>query len=295
MRRLLYVVIVVLLFCSPCFAQTVIKLKSGETIEGTLLERNDKFVKIDFFGVPITCWLDEIKSIQLEDGTTITPAPPVKQEAASLVPPSQPPETITQTSSNNVSSKLTQLSQERYPPQKKSHSDAEAASSTTTSARSFAPLAIIILFFFLLGLAVYVFFAICLQKIAQKTVTSNAWFAWVPILNLILMCDIAEKPRWWAALFLLGLIPYIGFIATTIINVLLMIKICERMGKPIWWGIITIIPFASIVIFALLAFGSQEEENIIPYEPKAGGITEPPPDAPLSEKPIQPETYEQTQ
>ena len=47
------------------------------------------------------------------------------------------------------------------------------------------------------ALVAYVFSAICLMKIAEKTGTPNGWWAWVPILNVLLMISIAGKPMWW--------------------------------------------------------------------------------------------------
>lgn len=40
------------------------------------------------------------------------------------------------------------------------------------------------LVFAVIGIAFYVYFAICLMKIAKKTNTENAWMAWIPIANL---------------------------------------------------------------------------------------------------------------
>ncbi len=51
-----------------------------------------------------------------------------------------------------------------------------------------------LLFFLILLIAVYVVMAISLMKIANRTNTENAWFAWIPILNLILMLQIAQRP-----------------------------------------------------------------------------------------------------
>jgi len=39
--------------------------------------------------------------------------------------------------------------------------------------------------------------ALSLQTIATKTNTENAWLAWIPVVNLILMLNIAKKPIWW--------------------------------------------------------------------------------------------------
>ena len=50
----------------------------------------------------------------------------------------------------------------------------------------------IFLFVMLFVLAIYVVMAISLMKIATRTNTPNGWFAWIPILNLVLMLQIAE-------------------------------------------------------------------------------------------------------
>jgi len=50
--------------CSPIFAfAETIALKSGKSVEGKLIEKTDKYIKIDFMGVPLTYFLDEVESI----------------------------------------------------------------------------------------------------------------------------------------------------------------------------------------------------------------------------------------
>jgi hypothetical protein len=53
-----------------------------------------------------------------------------------------------------------------------------------------------------------------LQTIAQKTNTENPWLAWIPMLNIILMLNIAKKPIWWFVLFL---IPLVGIAMMVIV------------------------------------------------------------------------------
>ena len=67
----------ILFISSFAFAETVI-LKSGKTTEGKIIEKTDKYIKIDIQGVPITYFNDEIKSI---DGKE--PAAPVIKETVS--------------------------------------------------------------------------------------------------------------------------------------------------------------------------------------------------------------------
>lgn len=52
----------------PSFAETIVT-KSGQTIEGKLIEKTDKYIKIDFEGVPLTYFFDEVESI---DGEKVT-------------------------------------------------------------------------------------------------------------------------------------------------------------------------------------------------------------------------------
>ena len=48
----------------------------------------------------------------------------------------------------------------------------------------------------------YIYLALAFQTIAKKTNTENAWWAWVPILQHLLMLNIAKKPVWWIILLL---------------------------------------------------------------------------------------------
>jgi len=61
MRRIL---LVLMMICAAqfCFAETI-RLKSGKVITGKIVERNDKSVKVEIEGVPITYYSDAIESI----------------------------------------------------------------------------------------------------------------------------------------------------------------------------------------------------------------------------------------
>ena len=61
MKKIL-LVILVLSLSSLAYAE-VVKLKTGQTIEGEIVERTDEFIKVNFAGVPLTYYLDEIDSI----------------------------------------------------------------------------------------------------------------------------------------------------------------------------------------------------------------------------------------
>jgi hypothetical protein len=104
--------------------------------------------------------------------------------------------------------------------------------------------------YFIFIIAMYVYMALCLSKLANKTGTPNPWMAWVPILNLYLMVLISGKEIWW---LILCFIPLINIIALIVI----WMAIAERVGKPNWWGILLIVPFVNLIVPGYLAFSDN--------------------------------------
>jgi uncharacterized membrane protein len=96
-------------------------------------------------------------------------------------------------------------------------------------------------------LILYVYLAICLMVIANKTNTPNSWLAWIPVANIYLMCKVAGKPGWWVILFF---IPFVNIV----IGIIVWMKIAEARKKPGWVGILMIIPFVNLIIPGYLAF-----------------------------------------
>ncbi|MFC1514593.1 DUF5684 domain-containing protein [Candidatus Omnitrophota bacterium] len=96
-------------------------------------------------------------------------------------------------------------------------------------------------------IALYVYFALVLNTIATKTSTANGWFAWIPFLNLYLMCQISGRSSW---LILLMFIPF----ANLIVFVMLWMGIAEARGKPGWLGVLMVLPVTNLIIPGYLAF-----------------------------------------
>lgn len=105
--------------------------------------------------------------------------------------------------------------------------------------------------FWLLILACYAYAALALQTIARKTNTPDGWFAWVPVLNLVLMLQIAGKPLWWIVLFF---IPIVNIFAGIVITIVVWMAIAEKRGKPRWWGVMMIVPVMNIITPGYLAW-----------------------------------------
>lgn len=118
--------------------------------------------------------------------------------------------------------------------------------------------------FLVIMIIIYVFMGLALMAVAKRTNTENAWLAWVPIGNIVLMAKIA-KMHWWPVLLLIGaLIPYIGILfslAFMVFSIIWQWKICEARNKPGWWALLLVIPLVNIVwmfvMWGILAWGKD--------------------------------------
>ncbi|MDN3605740.1 DUF5684 domain-containing protein [Kaistella yonginensis] len=99
------------------------------------------------------------------------------------------------------------------------------------------------LFFYLI---VYLFFSFCLYKIFQKAGRDDAWAAFIPIYNTIVLVDILKKPIWW---FILLMIPFVNIIFA----IMLTDRLSKFFGKDILMTLLLLVlPFIGLPI---LAFG----------------------------------------
>lgn len=97
------------------------------------------------------------------------------------------------------------------------------------------------------SIAVYVWLALCLYIIANKTYTPNAWLAWIPIVNFYLACKVADKPGWWLVLFFIPIV-------NVVIGIIVWMGIAVARNRPSWLGILMIIPVVNLIIPGILAF-----------------------------------------
>jgi len=103
----------------------------------------------------------------------------------------------------------------------------------------------------------YVYMGITLSKIGKKLNYEKTWFAWVPILNFVMMLQLADLNPW---LILLGLVPIVNGIAMLVLSVITMMKICEKLGKDKLLGLLVLVPLANLVLLAILAWGKDDGE-----------------------------------
>ena len=105
------------------------------------------------------------------------------------------------------------------------------------------------------GVGSYVYCSLALMKIAKRLNYENAWYAWIPILNMVLLFKLGEQNP---VLLLLLLIPGIGAVVVGILAVIALMKVCEKRGYDKALGLLSLVPIASYVLLGILAWGKKE-------------------------------------
>lgn len=108
----------------------------------------------------------------------------------------------------------------------------------------------IIIFYLIIFLVLWIYIAYSVQKIANKTNTNNAWMAWIPILNLVLMLRISRQPLWVMIGFF---IPYVNYL----IMAAVWGEIAGVLNKSKWWGLLWLVPVLNLILPGYLAFSES--------------------------------------
>lgn len=112
-------------------------------------------------------------------------------------------------------------------------------------------LAVALFFAMLVFLAVYVYHAFAWMTIAKKLKYKHPWFAWIPILNLVMILQLGGFH--WAWIFL-TFIPVLGWIALFVMMIISTWRIFEKRKYPGWFSLSMIIPKVGGILY-LIAIG----------------------------------------
>lgn len=113
-----------------------------------------------------------------------------------------------------------------------------------------------------LGLIVlYACKSLALMEISTILNIGNEWFAWIPILDLILLFNIADYSPLWIVL----IVPPFTIFSVTILVIVATAKVCEKLGRNRLLSLLNLIPgLGTIILLGLLAWGDTytvEEVN----------------------------------
>lgn len=105
--------------------------------------------------------------------------------------------------------------------------------------------------FWLVMIAAWIFSGFVLSRIAKKCgVHDEAWWAYIPILNLVLMVKMADRPIWWVILTLVPIVNLIVFF-------ILWVEIAQNANHNAIWGVLAVLPFVNIIALMVMAFTGE--------------------------------------
>ncbi len=103
----------------------------------------------------------------------------------------------------------------------------------------------------LLGLGTYIYKSLAFSKIAEKLNYEKKWFAWVPILNTIMIFELGDQNP---MLLFLTLIPGIGGLIVMVFSIIAIMNIAEKRGFDKMLGLLTLVPVANIIVIGYMAW-----------------------------------------
>jgi hypothetical protein len=114
----------------------------------------------------------------------------------------------------------------------------------------------IILIFVLIIIVIplYIYNSLTYMNIAKKLNHPNLWFAWVPVLKIILHFQLGEMSGWYT---LLMLIP----IVNVFVYIIGLMNICKKRGVNKFLSLFFLVPVANLIILGILAWRSDIYTN----------------------------------
>lgn len=120
-----------------------------------------------------------------------------------------------------------------------------------SGADSFGPL------FMLFMVGLYLYYSFCQYRISQKTNHPYGWWAFIPLLNVVQLIQMAGRELWW---FVLLLVP----LANVIFFAMIWIDVAKRIGHSPITGFLTILPFLNFITIGIMAFTGSPTPNRMP-------------------------------
>lgn len=116
----------------------------------------------------------------------------------------------------------------------------------------------------IIGLILYIYFAIALQSIAKKLKYKHPWFAWIPVLNLAMILQLGKFHWAWVFLILGCWIPVIGTIICLALLVLMIIsfwRIFEKLKYSGALSLLLLLPVARVIMIGIVAWSKKSKKK----------------------------------
>lgn len=85
------------------------------------------------------------------------------------------------------------------------------------------------------------------------------WAAIIPIYNIVVLMQIVGRPTWWTVLYFASVIPFVGWIVTLVIGIIVMNDLAKSFGKGVGYTLLFI--FLPIIGYPMLAWGDAKYQG----------------------------------
>jgi hypothetical protein len=82
------------------------------------------------------------------------------------------------------------------------------------------------------------------------------WAAIVPIYNYLVLLEIVGRPWWWILLMLVGVIPFVGWIVSLVVAVIVLNDLSKSFGQGT--GMTVLLVLLPFIGYPILAFGDAK-------------------------------------
>ncbi len=104
-------------------------------------------------------------------------------------------------------------------------------------------------------IAIIVFEIAALWKVFVKA-GQPGWAAIIPIYNLYILLKVIGRPGWWILLFLLGIIPLVGWIAVLVLGIIIAIDLAKSFAKSSGFAVGLFL--LNFIFIPILGFGESQ-------------------------------------
>ena len=118
----------------------------------------------------------------------------------------------------------------------------------------------------IINIAVIVLEIAALWKVFVKA-GQPGWAAIIPIYNLYILLKIIGRPGWWILLFLLGIIPFVGWIAVLVIGIIIAIDLAKSFAKSSGFAVGLFL--LNFIFIPILGFGESQYVGPAASSPRA--------------------------
>ena len=122
------------------------------------------------------------------------------------------------------------------------------------------------------AILVLVYIAVAVLEIAAlwqvfRKAGQPGWAAIIPIYNLYILLKVIGRPWWWILLFLIGIIPFVGWIVVFVIGIIIAIDLAKSFAKSTGFAVGLI--FLNFIFIPIRGFGESRYVGPAAASPRA--------------------------